>query len=172
MDRLLRRIRSALGDRPKRPHPGPPPGADASPARLLALFREKLERASGRFVTVPDEPAARAFLERGYAGREPAVDRADLLVAETGTVVRSYPSREASRVSLVPEVSVFLATPDRIVPDQPAALARLEAAHRAGPAYTVFVTGPSRTADIEKELVIPAHGPRELVVILVGTPAD
>jgi L-lactate dehydrogenase complex protein LldG len=54
------------------------------------------------------------------------------------------------------------------VPDLPAALARLSPMHRAGRAYTVLVTGPSRTADIEKELVIPAHGPRELVVVLLA----
>ena len=88
--------------------------------------------------------------------------------SETGTVLRSYPSREASRISLAPDVSVFLAARDSLVPDLPAALDRIAPAHRAGRAYTVMITGPSRTADIEKELVIPAHGPRELIVLLVG----
>ncbi|HPB95453.1 MAG TPA: LUD domain-containing protein, partial [Polyangiaceae bacterium] len=38
--------------------------------------------------------------------------------------------------------------------------------------YQVLVTGPSRTADVEKVLVIPAHGPRKLVVVLCEEPVD
>jgi L-lactate dehydrogenase complex protein LldG len=36
------------------------------------------------------------------------------------------------------------------------------------PTPYVFVTGPSRTADIEKTVVIPAHGPKRLIVVLYG----
>ena len=57
---------------------------------------------------------------------------------------------------------------DQLVPGLPEALTRLADRHREGRAYSVFITGPSRTADIEKELVIPAHGPRELVVVLIA----
>jgi L-lactate dehydrogenase complex protein LldG len=88
--------------------------------------------------------------------------------AETGTVVRSYAGRQDSRVSLVPETSVFLASAESIVAGLPDALEMLAPAHREGRAYTVFITGPSRTADIEKEPVIPAHGPRDLVVVLLA----
>ncbi|MHC4471095.1 MAG: LUD domain-containing protein [Planctomycetota bacterium] len=131
---------------------------------LVSVFERALVRAGGRLVRVPDEAAAREWV--AAADGEPGVDEADLLIAETGTVVRSYPTREDSRVSLVPEVSVFLATPERVVPGLAEALARLALLHREGTAYTVFITGPSRTADIEKEPVVPAHGPRDLVVVL------
>ena len=97
---------------------------------------------------------------------EIGIDRADRLVAETGTVVRSYANRAAARVALVPAVSVFLTHRDALVRDLPAALAHVAEAHGQGRAYTVLLTGPSRTADIEKQLVIPAHGPRELLVVL------
>jgi L-lactate dehydrogenase complex protein LldG len=136
---------------------------------------------------VPDEAAARAWIgatwpaaavvraeeepsEEALGSAQVGVDRADMLVAETGTVVRTYARREDARVSLLPEASVFLATPAALVRDLPEALARLAPLHRSGRAYTVWITGPSRTADIEKQLVIPAHGPRELVVVLVGAP--
>ena len=136
--------------------------------RLVDRFVAALERAGGRLVRLPDEDAADRWLREAGLTGETGVDRADLLIAETGTVVRSYATREESRVSLVPPRTVFLATADCLVPDLASALARLAPEHEAGRAYTVLITGPSRTADIEKELVIPAHGPRDLVVLLLG----
>jgi L-lactate dehydrogenase complex protein LldG len=119
-------------------------------------------------VLVADDDAAKAWLavHAGGGASDVGVDRADLLVAETGTVVRTYPSREASRASLHPATSVFVASGEALVPDLAAALRRLRPVHGQGAAYTVLVTGPSRTADIEKVPVIPAHGPRELIVLL------
>ena len=186
MDRLLARIRSALQGAARRPEPGPgePSGAEVN-ADLVVAFREALRAASGRLVVVDDEAAARAFVASEWpnasgvdVGEHPpeakvreamvGIDRATLLIAETGTVVRTYATREDARVALVPPVSVFLARTQDLVRDLPTALARVGDAHRAGRAYSVLVTGPSRTADIEKQLVIPAHGPREVVVLLVG----
>jgi hypothetical protein len=167
MDRLLADVRRALAgaDRPELP-PAPPPAAGGDPALLAERFGTELSRAGGRFLVAASEAEARAA-----AGPGAPPDRADLLIAETGTVVRSYASARESRVSLWDERCVFLATPEALVPDLATALARLAPIHRAGRAYTVFVTGPSRTADIEKVIVIPAHGPRELVVVLVRAPA-
>ena len=164
MDRIFRKIRDHLATAPDIPAP-PPPAPSPDPGDPVEAFRFALLRAGGLYLEFAGESDARAaFPDDGETG----VDQADLLIADTGTVVRSYASREESRVSLVPPRSVFLATPDLIVPGLPEALDRLVDLHRAGPAYTVFITGPSRTADVEKQLVIPAHGPRELVVALVG----
>ena len=184
MDRLLRRIRNALrdADRPEAPA-GPPPSAVLRATDPIECFTAALEGASGRVVRVESEEEALAFLDREFADRrvvhlsdEPSeenlraadvgVDRADLLLAETGTVVRSYESRVASRISLVPSVSVFLGRESDIVPGLPEMFEHIADRHRAGRAYTILITGPSRTADIEKQLVIPAHGPRELLVLL------
>jgi L-lactate utilization protein LutC len=185
MDRLLDRIRSALEgvDAVPAPSPPPPSGADIGDD-LVAAFGRALELASGRLVVVPDEEAAAAFVAESWSGRrvvhaeedpdenalreaDVGVDRADGLIAETGTVAKSYASRAGARVGLVPPVSVFLAREEQLVRDLPAALSVIAETHRAGRATTVLVTGPSRTADIEKQLVIPAHGPREVVVVLI-----
>ncbi len=171
MDRVYRRIRERLaaagGGEPSPPPPVPPTVPCENP---VAEFSFRLEQAGGVFREFPSEAAARS----AYPGDdgETGVDRADLLIAETGTVVCTYASREESRVSLVPPRTVFLATAKEIVAGWPEALSRLACIHRAGPAYTVFVTGPSRTADVEKQLVIPAHGPREVVVALLSGPEE
>jgi len=184
MKRLAEKLRRALAGGPKRAHPGPAPGeGDLSVAERLERFTVALERAAGRVVRVADEAAARAFVAEEFSGRsvvfaadrpgedalaaaEVGVDRADLLLADTGTVLATYPDRTASRVSLVPEISVFLADAGQLVPGYAEAFAAIAGRHRAGRAYSVFITGPSRTADIEKTLVIPAHGPRELIVVI------
>ncbi|MBD3161640.1 MAG: hypothetical protein GF328_06005, partial [Candidatus Latescibacteria bacterium] len=129
---------------------------------LRERFAAALGRAGGRMVAAGD--AGAWVLEN--ADEETGVDRADLLIAETGTVVRTFESRESSRASLGRSRSVFLATEELLVADLPAALRVLEERHAAGRAYTLLITGPSRTADIEKEPVVPAHGPRELVVVV------
>jgi L-lactate dehydrogenase complex protein LldG len=53
-----------------------------------------------------------------------------------------------------------------VVSDMHEAYARL--ARSAPPCYGVFVSGPSKTADIEQALVVGAHGPRSLALLLVG----
>jgi L-lactate dehydrogenase complex protein LldG len=82
-------------------------------------------------------------------------------VAENGAVWLSDPSPRAAPF-LAQHVAVVLPA-DRIVADLHEAYAAL------GPAgsFGVFVAGPSKTADIEQALVVGAHGPRSLVVVLV-----
>ncbi len=189
MKRLLESIRRALAG--VAPAPLPPPASPSGAAApgghgdLAETFTTFFERAAGRLVRVTDRSAAEAWIEREYGDRnvcriaedpseealrasDVGVDRADLLIAETGTVVRSYTSRRASRISLVPPRPSSSRTVGDLVRDLPQALTRLADAHRAGRAWSILVTGPSRTADIEKQLVIPAHGPREVVVLLLG----
>ena len=88
---------------------------------------------------------------------------ADYAIAATGTLVMvSMPARPAS-LSLVPPVNFVMVNADRILADLASVLAAIGpatiAAHRLA-----LVTGPSRTADIEKRIVRGVHGPRELHV--------
>jgi L-lactate dehydrogenase complex protein LldG len=189
MKAFLAELRRALDGGPRRERPPPAPvAAETSLDERIEMFRHALKRERGQFVEVDSYAEA----DRVVAGlgdgeivsfdAEPdadsirraavGVDRADALIAETGTVVRSYASAAASRISLLPAISVFIASTDRLFGTLPEALAMIEERHRSGPAYTLLVTGPSRTADIEKQLVIPAHGPRELVVVLCHAPMD
>jgi len=106
-----------------------------------------------------------AMEKRGY---ELGISRAALLIADTGGIVLDFADRRADRIATLVETHVVVANPADMVRDVPEAL-RMRATRREAGRWhdmQVIVTGPSRTADVEKVLVIPAHGPRRLVVLL------
>ena len=70
--------------------------------------------------------------------------------------------------SLLPETHIALVDASRIVPTMEEAFALLRAERGEIPRAINFVSGPSRTGDIEQTIVLGAHGPKELVVLLVG----
>lgn len=89
-------------------------------------------------------------------------------IAETGTLLlHSGPGRSAT-ASLLPETHVAVVPRARLVARMEQAFAWLRSEHGAPPRALNFVSGPSRTADIEQTIVIGAHGPRRVHVILVG----
>jgi L-lactate dehydrogenase complex protein LldG len=97
---------------------------------------------------------------------------ADYAVAETGSVVL-LPRQGISRlVSLLPPVHVALVRPQDVVEtlDDLFLLRRLDYHRHGGEmgSYLNFITGPSRTGDIEQTLVVGVHGPREVHMVLLG----
>lgn len=96
---------------------------------------------------------------------------ADYAIAETGSVV-ILPRKGLSRlVSLAPPVHLALVRPQEVVEtlDDLFLLRRLEYHRRGGDmgSYLNFITGPSRTADIEMTLVVGVHGPKEAHLVLL-----
>lgn len=89
----------------------------------------------------------------------------DYGLADTGTLVLISGEGRARAVSLLPPVHVALLDPDRILPGLDE-LFRLLGGRRSSSAVT-FITGPSRTADIELTLVVGVHGPQELHVVML-----
>jgi L-lactate dehydrogenase complex protein LldG len=93
------------------------------------------------------------------------ITTAQAAIAETGTLVLDN-SRERHRfVSLVPPVHIAIIDASRIFQTLGEAFEFLRAGQDISPAVT-FITGPSRTADIELTLTIGVHGPQELYVIV------
>jgi len=97
---------------------------------------------------------------------------ADYALAETGSLV-ILPRRGLSRlVSVVPPVHVALVRPEEVLEslDDLFLLRRLEYHQRGGEmgSYLNFITGPSRTADIEMTIVEGVHGPKEVHMVLLG----
>ena len=93
----------------------------------------------------------------------------DFLVARTGSIVLSTATAGGRRLSVLPPFHIALATTAQLVVSLDDAL---KAYHERGDSsrssYATIITGPSRTSDIEKILVLGAHGPKRLAVIVVG----
>jgi L-lactate dehydrogenase complex protein LldG len=93
------------------------------------------------------------------------ISTAQAAIAETGTLVLDS-ARERNRlVSLVPPVHIAIVDASSIFQTLGEALAFIHQDGSISPAVT-FITGPSRTADIELTLAIGVHGPQQLYVIV------
>lgn len=133
----------------------------ALPARLLAL-------ASRGDVAV--SPALAQTLHRlPEPTTEPdmAISLALAGIARTGTVIVAEPTHSDRLAYLLAPRHVVVLAPDRIVSDVGDTGALLRQSIAGGVRFLTYVTGPSRTSDIEQVLTIGAHGPRELRVLVV-----
>lgn len=93
----------------------------------------------------------------------------EFLVARLGSIMVS--SKTSRRLNVYPEIHVVIAYVNQLVDDLKDAFTSVQNKYSGKlPSMLSVITGPSRTADIEKTLVMGAHGPRELFVILVETP--
>lgn len=89
-------------------------------------------------------------------------------IAETGTLMLLSGPRTPAAVSLLPETHIAVVGTDRIVRGMEDAWRLLRAEHGALPRAVNFISGPSRTADIEQTLVLGAHGPYRVHIVLFG----
>ncbi len=99
---------------------------------------------------------------------------AELAIAETGSVLLAENSLAARVVSMLTLTHFVLLTTDKLVPMLDDAAKVLQQLTGQGPDqrhYVSFVTGPSRTADIERTLTIGVQGPKALCVIVVNNPS-
>ena len=99
---------------------------------------------------------------------------ATALIATTGSVVVELASPTDAWPSLLVNRHIVVADRGRLLPDVPAFYRRLHKRHAAGERLPiqVCISGCSRTADIEKLMVVPAHGPTQVRVILCDQPVD
>jgi L-lactate dehydrogenase complex protein LldG len=90
------------------------------------------------------------------------------LVARLGSVMVSTGQMAGRQIFIYPEIHIVLAQASQLVADLKDALLKLRKKYEQRmPSMVTLITGPSRTADIEKTLVMGAHGPKELYVFLL-----
>jgi L-lactate dehydrogenase complex protein LldG len=90
--------------------------------------------------------------------------------AESGTLILTSGPDNPTTLSFLPETHVICIRAEDVVPDYEAVWERLREAHGKGrmPRTVNMITGPSRSGDIEQTILLGAHGPRSLHVIVVG----
>jgi L-lactate dehydrogenase complex protein LldG len=99
------------------------------------------------------------------------ITTAQAAIADTGTLVLDSARERHRLASLVPPVHIAIVNASSIFQTLAEALAFIHQNGNISPAVT-FITGPSRTADIELTLAIGVHGPQELYVIINESPSS
>ncbi len=157
----------------------------ASKAEALAFIDEVLKKehimdapgfyavwASSTFLKTDDEkalaakhPGLKFRVTRELAkGARIGITLMDWGIAETGTLVQDSTAAEQRLASALPPVHIALLDIAHIVPDLPSVMMKV---HPANSAYIAMITGPSKTADIERVLAIGVHGPEQLFILCV-----
>jgi len=102
-----------------------------------------------------------------FTAMQAGITSCEYLIARTGSVMISSASESGRQLNVFPPIHIVIAHANQLVDYPEDALKCIEKTFKNSlPSAITTITGPSRTADIEKTLVLGAHGPKELVVFL------
>lgn len=115
---------------------------------------------------------ARKHIRQAFLDADMGISGANIAIADTGTLVIVSNEGNARLVTSLPEVHVAILTYEKLMPSLDDATAVLKLLSKSGTgqkmtSYVSFISGPSRTSDIEKTLTIGVHGPKEVHIIFV-----
>lgn len=127
---------------------------------LTDADREMLSNVAGLTFDVTRESAAQARF---------GISLMEWALADTGSLAQNSTAIDQRLVSSLPTIHIALVPTSGILPDMPALLSRVNPKECA---YLAMITGPSRTADIERVLTIGVHGPERLVIIFIDDLGD
>jgi L-lactate dehydrogenase complex protein LldG len=111
------------------------------------------------------------WVDEGYDPHElekcdAGITQCDALVAQTGSILSTAVSAGGRVLSILPPHHVVIARREQLLPDLPAAFQLMQEKYGDNyPSLMGFITGPSRTGDIERILVLGAHGPKKLTIL-------
>src|SRR5881409_1162417 len=147
------------------------------PSHLIApAIHLTKEDAAKVFGTEPTVEAiqlhARESLRQKFIEATVGISGANMAIAETGTIVLVTNEGNADLTTTLPPVHIALFGIDKLVASLDDAVAVLRMLPRSGTgqiitSYVNWITGPSRSADIEQSLTIGVHGPRELHCVIL-----
>ena len=147
------------------------------PSHLIApaihLTKEDAARVFGTEATVEAiQHHARTSLRQKFIDATVGISGANMAIAETGTIVLVTNEGNADLTTTLPPVHIALFGIDKVVASLDDAVAVLRMLPRSGTgqvmtSYVNWITGPSRSADIEQSLTIGVHGPREMHCVIL-----
>jgi L-lactate dehydrogenase complex protein LldG len=141
---------------------------------LIDIFSHQLNKLSGDFHLVNNKEEMVKTLkslledsepEQCKAHKSPLIDEF-CLIARTGSILLHTVSAGGRRLSVLPPTHIVIAEEKQIVPSLDEAFNTLDHDQDIW-SYATIITGPSRTSDIEKQLVLGAHGPKKLIVLII-----
>ena len=122
----------------------------------LGEYREKLKEKPNIFM----EKEIPVHAESSSIG----VSEMDVAIAETGTLAQDATDILKRLVSSLTFIHIAIVPTKNLIKDTTVYLDKL---HENPPGFAAFITGPSRTADIERVLTIGVHGPERLIIVFV-----
>jgi len=140
--------------------------------QLKALF----ETRGWKNIYCREEAIKESFAKQGFtltytedlATCDVALTGCEFLVARTGSILLSSASESGRTVSVYAPVHICIAKANQLVYDIEDSIMQLREQYGANfPSMVSLATGPSRTADIEKTLVVGVHGPKEVFCFLI-----
>jgi len=103
-----------------------------------------------------------------FSKYEAGVSGAEYLIARTGSIFLNSQMAGGRRLTVLPPVHIVLAKQSQLVSSLDNVLKKIKQSDSDW-SYATFITGPSRTSDIEKKLVLGAHGPKRLVTLILSS---
>ncbi len=158
-------------DRRERPSHLIAPAIHKTREEIAELFSREVGR------PVPAEVAAlvkvaRERLRDAFVNADVGVTGGNALIADTGTLMLVTNEGNADLATSLPAVHIAVVGVDKVLPSMDDAVAMLKLLPRSATgqkitSYVQFITGPSRSADIEMSLATGVHGPREVHIVLL-----
>lgn len=144
------------------------------------LKKEEIKDAAGSWAVWADSPILAGIDTKALESRVPGlkigvtpelakgakigITQMDYGIAKTGTLAQDSTKADQRMASTLPWIHVALLGTDSIVADMPALMTKM---HPSKSNYIALITGPSKTADIERVLAIGVHGPERIVIVCV-----
>lgn len=155
-------------------------GKDAADLIIEQIQRLKVRKLASTPLTIIDDKKLETYasshdldfdrqLNRGKIEQaDMGISEFDFGIAQLGCIVQDASDLHTRLVSMLPPIHLALLPTPALVESFADALEVIQKVYKENiPPYLSFITGPSKTADIERELTIGVHGPRKLIILLI-----
>jgi L-lactate dehydrogenase complex protein LldG len=145
------------------------------PDEAVVQLKTLIQARGWQAIYCREEPLIHTLQQHGFtqtftndlATCDAAITTCEQLIARTGSIVMSAAQQSGRTVSVYAPIHICIAYTSQLVYDISDALKNVQAKYPQLPSLITLATGPSRTADIEKTLVVGVHGPKEVFCFLV-----